>query len=76
MTSFKHGPKILPLKFGEKNLGKKKKSGQKEFRSKSFGYKRFLGPKKGPQKLGPKSLVKIGSVTADIFLIWTNVART
>ena len=48
----------------------------KEFRSKSFGYKRFLGPKKGPQKLGPKSLVKIGSVTADIFLIWTNVART
>ena len=23
-----------------------------------------------------KSLVKIGSVTAEIFLIWTNVART
>ena len=65
----------LKTEIWQKNLGKKK-SVQKEFRSKSFGYKRFLGPKKGPQKLGPKSLVKIGSVTADIFLIWTNVART
>ena len=26
-----------------------KKSGQKEFRSKRFGYKKFLGPKKAPQ---------------------------
>ena len=27
-------------------------------------------------KLGPKLWVIIGSVTAEIFLIWTNVART
>ena len=26
--------------------------------------------------MGPKSWVKIRSVTAEIFLIWTNVART
>ena len=31
---------------------------------------------KVPKKLGPKSLFKIGSVTAKIFLIWTNVSRT
>ena len=29
-----------------------------------------------PKKLGPKSLVKIGPVTAEILLIWTNVAKT
>ena len=28
-----------------------------------------------PKKLGPKSLVKIGPVTAEILLIWTNVTR-
>ena len=27
------------------------------------------------KKLGPKSLVKIGPVTAEILLIWTNVTR-
>ena len=32
---------------------------------------RFLG-----KKLGPKSLVQIGPVTAEILLIWTNLART
>ena len=37
----------------------------------------MLGQKiKALKKLGKKSLVKIGSVTAEIFLIWTNVART
>ena len=30
----------------------------------------------GLQKLCPKSFVKIGSVTAEIFLIWANFART
>ena len=30
----------------------------------------------GLQKLCPKSFVKIGSVTAEIFLIWANSART
>ena len=29
-----------------------------------------------PPKKGPKSWVKIGSVTAEIMLIWANVART
>ena len=58
---------------------------QKDFGPK-FGFEKFPGPKVfgpkyfGTQKvcvkqLGPKSLVKIGSVTAEIFLIWTNVAR-
>ena len=28
-----------------------------------------------PQKFSPKSLVKMGPVTAEIFLIWTNIAR-
>ena len=57
-------------------------SGQKEFRSKRFGYKKFLGPKrmwstkiKAP-KIVSKYLVKIGSVTVEILLIWTNVPRT
>ena len=50
----------------------KKKLGQKK-----FGSKEFLGPKKfGSNKMGQKSLLKIGSVTAEIFLIWKNVART
>ena len=31
---------------------------------------------KAPKRLGPKSLVKIGSVIAEIFLPWTNVAWT
>ena len=39
---------------------------------KNFGTQK-LRPRK---KLGPKSLVKIGSVRTEIFLIWTNVART
>ena len=34
------------------------------------------GPQKlRPQKFGPKNLVKIGSVTAEILLTSTNVAR-
>ena len=37
-----------------------------------------MGPKKVKvcKKLGLKNLVKIWSVTAEIFLIWTNVSRT
>ena len=31
---------------------------------------------KAPKEVGAKTLVKIGSVIAEIFLIWTNVART
>ena len=45
------------------------------FGLKYFGQKKF-GPKiKAPQNFGSISLVEIGSVTAEILLIWTNVAR-
>ena len=38
----------------------------------------MLGSKelKPAKKMDPKSLVKIRSLTAEIFLVWTNVART
>ena len=42
----------------------------------NFGKKIFIKKVKACKKLGPKRLVKIRSVTAEIFLIWTNVART
>ena len=38
---------------------------------KKFGPRTFWPTK--IEKLGPKSLVKIGPVTAEILLIWTNV---
>ena len=42
----------------------------------NFWAKRMLVNKyQDPKNLGPKSLVKIRSVTAEIFLTWTNVAR-
>ena len=45
---------------------------------KKFGSRKLYIKKKSKpaKKLGPKNWVKIGSVTAEIFLIWTNVART
>ena len=49
---------------------------------KIFGSKEVLNEKilvqkiKAPKKLDPKSLVKIGSVTAELMLILTNVTRT
>ena len=44
---------------------------------KKFGSNKMLVQKNsGPQNIGFKNLVKIVSVTAEIFLIWTNVART
>ena len=43
---------------------------------KVVGQKEFLPTKiEAPKKLGPKSLVKIGSVKSEILLIWTNVPR-
>ena len=42
-----------------------------------FGSQIFWVQKvKAPKQLVHKSLVKIGSVTAEILLIWTNVAMT
>ena len=48
----------------------------KNFGSKIVWVNTNFGPEKiSPQKdFGPKILVKIGSVTVEIFLIWTNVA--
>ena len=44
---------------------------------KIFGVQNNFGHKnEGPKKIGSKSLVKIRSVTTEIFMIWTNVART
>ena len=44
---------------------------------KNLQKKVFVQEIRAPKNVGPKSLVKIGSVTAtaEIFLIWTNVAR-
>ena len=38
--------------------------------------KNLLKKIKGLKKLGTKSLVKIGSVVAELFLVWTKVAKT
>ena len=65
--------------FGYHRIWVQKNFGFKQISSpKDFGSKRFLGSKKfkAPQKFGPKNWVKIGSVIAEIFLIWTNVAGT
>ena len=45
--------------------------------SKSFNPQKTLVTKKmfDPKKICPESFVKVGSVTAEIFLIWTNVAK-
>ena len=41
-----------------------------------FGPRRFKSTKiMPPKKWSPKSLVKIGPVTAEILVIWTNVSR-
>ena len=64
----------------KKNVWSKKKCGckkeilvQKIFRSKEVWSTKIRAPK----KFGPKSLVKIESVvTAEILLLWTNVAMT
>ena len=45
--------------------------GEKKFDPK----KRWSTKFKGPKKLGHKIFVKIGTVTAEILLIWANVAR-
>ena len=58
---------VLILNFGSKKILRSKNLGQAKCWSKKF---------KSPKRLGPKSLVKIGSVIAEIFLSWTNVPRT
>ena len=56
----------------ERKFAVKKILGSKKFGSKKISPKKI----KAPKKLGPKFFVKIGSVTTEIFLIWTNAAWT
>ena len=75
-----------PSFFGpKKKLGLTKFGLQKEFYQKKFRFNKCWGPKKfgsnkmlvqAPKILAQKNLDKIGSVTAEIFLIWTNIAGT
>ena len=58
---------LVPKSFGLKNCSVQKNFG---------GTKLWSNKIRAPKKLGPKSLLKILSVTAEIFLIWTNFART
>ena len=75
--------------FGSKETVRQQNFESKEILNpKNFWFRKFWVQNiKGPQnfvstkfkackKLGTKSLVKIGSGTAEIFPIWTNVART
>ena len=69
--------------FGPKKLWPEKILDQKKFWIKKMLEKYFGSQKKmqspikwDPKNLGPISLVKIGSVTAEILLIQTNVAWT
>ena len=60
-----------------KNFGSKKILDKKNVGKIFWIPKKMLSPIKwDPKNLGPISLVKIVSVTAEIFLIWTIVART
>ena len=77
------GPKILSMKnfeskeLGSKTFGVQKSMGPKIMVAKTFWPKKDVGSKKlMASKIRSKSLVKIGSVTAEILLILTNVART
>ena len=61
----------LSLSFFLFTINLKKKFGQKSVVQTKFWSKIIWAPK----NLGPKRLVKIGSVTTEIFLIWRNVDR-
>ena len=67
----------------QNNLGSKKFLVQKIFGNKNFVSNKMLVQKNvalklyyRPEKLGLKSKVKIGSITAELWSIWTNVSRT
>ena len=55
----------------EKILGLEKNMSLEKFCPRAFWSTKIMTTK----KLGPKNLVKIGPVTAEILLIWTNVIR-
>ena len=57
-------------KFWIKKILDQKNVGKIFWIQKKFGFEKMLSPIKwDPKNLGPKSLVKIGSVTAEILLI-------
>ena len=58
---------ILEIKIPKMKTKMKTTSKMTKYWSKNF---------KATKRFGPKSFVKIGSVIAEIFLSWTNVART
>ena len=74
----------LKKRLGLKNFGSEKVVGSRKFLGlwsekngslKVWSNNIFVHKNYDPQKLGTKSLVKIGPVTAEILLIWTNAAR-
>ena len=65
-----------PKKMAKKDVNTIKCWFKKLRLKKSFGPQKFWLQKKfDSNKFCPKSFVKIRSVTAEIFLIWTNVAK-
>ena len=79
--------KINPCQkiFRPKSIQSKKICSKKKFESRKFWLQKFQVKRSGSRKfkskffLEPsfnKSLVKIESVTAEIFLLWTNIAKT
>ena len=70
LRSKKLGPEILGLhNFGSVKFRLKKFWSNKILVKTEFG-------SKACKKFGSNSFVKIGTVTAEIFLLWANVART
>ena len=81
LTQNSFGPKpffepknfLFQNNLGPENFGSKQFLGQKNLDQKTLGSKKFRSTNSRPPK---NYLVKIGSVTAETFLIWTNVTRT
>ena len=65
------------MDFWSKNRGSKQFLASKNVGPENLSPKKYWIQKR-PKKVGAKKdyLVKLGSVTVRIFLIWTNVART
>ena len=63
-------------KFDLKNSGPKKSRLKRDWIKQILLKKNWVKIIRAIKKLGTKSLVKIGSVIAELFLVWTNVAKT
>ena len=69
-------PKKIWVQFFLNFVSKKICRSKKDCVKQNLVQKILIKINQGLQKLWPKSFVKIGSVTAEIFLIWANSART